>query len=86
MSWNPPLFEHQNGKIRYYKVKLMLSNLSAGYQDSQIFTLSTPFMKISNLYPYHNYTFTITAITLKHGPESNPLTFQTLEDGMQCKL
>lgn len=77
ISWSPPLVRDKNGIIRLYKIRLRLGDSDAGS-----YTTSQTRLTISSLLPYHVYTFTVVAITVYHGPESNPLEFRTLEDGV----
>lgn len=46
-----------------------------------VFNSSVANIMISDLLPYHIYSITVTAITVDNGPESHPVSFQTLEDG-----
>ncbi len=77
ISWEPPQTQYQNGIIRFYQVRLMLSG-SLGHS----FTTSHTSITLSDLLPYHDYTFTILPVTFEPGPESEPQQFQTMEDGM----
>lgn len=78
-SWEPPLPQDRNGVIRQYLVNLWQIGSRNG--PHTVFTNSIPNITISDLLPYHAYVVTVTAITVDHGPQSNSISFQTLEDG-----
>lgn len=79
ISWQPPPVEHQNGVIRQYQLTLRLHSTINSMQDQAFFTALTTLV-INDLFPYHNYSFTLSALTLSPGPESDSLEFLTPED------
>lgn len=81
ISWGPPPAEEQNGVINLYQINLAFSDKETLFKEVLVFSTALTTIYISDLLPYHNYTFTVVAITLEHGPLSVPVNFQTLEDG-----
>ena len=81
ISWSPPLAADQNGVISRYQVNLRLVSQILAEQWEQSFDTFDTALTILPLLPYRVYSFTMTAYTVDHGPESDPQEFQTLEDG-----
>ena len=76
LSWFPPSTEHHNGVIRNYTVMVVVQD------TGEIFTRSTVQLSINfeSLHPYYTYNFSVSAVTITHGPYSVPLIVQTLPD------
>ena len=81
ISWGPPPEEEQNGVINLYQINLALSDEAILFKEVPVFSTALTTIHISELLPYHNYTFTVVALTLEHGPPSAPVIFQTSQDG-----
>ena len=76
MSWISPSKDEQNGIITNYTLKTTFSNTTFKNVSSRNFIVLT------NLRPYHNYSFTVAASTIKGvGPQTEESTFETEEDG-----
>ena len=78
ISWNPPLFEDQNGIIRHYAINI--TELETGITFSHV-SLTTS-ISLYNLHPFYRYSVTVTAVTVGPGPATIAFTVQTREDGM----
>lgn len=79
-SWESPLTPERNGVIIYYHISLRQNN-SLNEPHVVFTTDSNPSISISSVLPYRVYFLTIAAFTIEQGPLSNPVVFQTLEDG-----
>lgn len=78
LSWMPPEPEYQNGVITEYH--LSIEALDFYFSFHQTFPNTSG--EVSNLKPYSTYQVTISASTvIGVGPQTDVLTFQTLEDG-----
>ena len=79
LSWNPPRPDEQNGVIVYYIVNITAIHPYMG----ETFQQNCPMVScnVSQLYPYHTYQFTVSAVTIAPGPYSETSTVTTLETG-----
>ena len=70
VSWAPPPEEHRNGIIQGYTIRVV------GLHTPEDFTLgiSSTETIIGSLHPFYSYKFTVAAVTISHGPFSNPVT------------
>ena len=96
LSWKPPLPEQQNGRLVYYHVMIMETQLlhmddgtvisSVGVDVNTTFNVTgSRTQLIEMLHPSYNYTVRMAAVTsVGIGPFSAPVTATTLEDGMFC--
>ena len=78
LTWDPPPYEMQNGRIRHYNVEI--TEVETG--NVLEYTSNTTNITIENLLPFYNYTCTVSAETVAEGPSSNEITF-VLPEG--CK-
>ena len=71
-SWSPPLPEHRNGIVQGYTVRVV------GVHTREDFTTSVNATEsvIGSLHPFYSYKMTVAAITISHGPFSNPVTVE----------
>ena len=80
LSWDPPLFEEQNGIIINYVVLCASNSLEILRQ----FTTST-FITVPDVLPFTTYACTVAAITeAGEGPPSLVISATTLQDGELC--
>ena len=77
LSWDPPPFDQQNGRIRQYLINV--TELDTGTSFLQT-SLGTEFT-VYSLHPHYYYEFTIAAVTVGVGPATPPIVVQTNEDG-----
>ena len=70
LSWEPPLFEEQNGIIREYVVSM--SELNSGRKWE--FTATNTTATVPFLHPTYTYLCTVAAVTVERGPASEPLS------------
>ena len=82
ISWDPPLFEDQNGIITYYL--LLISEEQFNVSDRVINTTSDAnTYTVTELEEYDNYTCRVAAATrIGPGPYSAPIEFSTPQDGI----
>ena len=78
LTWEPPLFEDQNGVITGYTIRVMLNETEESFEllsDSESIT--------ADLFrPFSNYIFKIAGQTaVGVGTFSDPITIMTPEDG-----
>ena len=79
ISWQPPIFEDQNGPIKFYQ--LIFSQTSFDVADIIINTTNTSYTE-TNLEEYNEYTFMVAAATrIGLGPFSAPMSLMTLPSG-----
>ena len=77
-SWDPPLFEEQNGVIVSYKLDVTALATSS----VQSYTITSTTFTITNLIPFSHYTYVIAAATaVGLGPYTETDTIITPEDG-----
>ena len=77
-SWAPPELEYQNGIITKYQLIIM----ATGSNSSLKLNFSNTTGIVGNLKPYTTYQVGIAACTIVGiGPQSEFVTFRTLEDG-----
>ena len=71
-SWSPPLPEHRNGIIQGYTLRVV------GVHTEEDFTLSVAGAEttVGGLHPFYSYKITVAAVTISHGPFSNPITVE----------
>lgn len=80
ISWNPPVFEDQNGVILYYQLIFTQTQFEI---ENLTITISELSYAETNLEEYNGYSFTVAAATrVGLGPHSAPQMFMTLEAGM----
>ena len=77
LSWDPPPFDQQNGRIRQYLINI--TELDTG--SSFLQTSSGTEFTVYSLHPNYYYEFTVAAVTVGVGPPSPPIVVQTNEDG-----
>jgi len=78
LSWSPPPSQHQNGRIRRYRIDMtdLITNTL-----SQFATTNTR-LTVSSLRPYTTYQCTVAAVTVAQSPLSAIIMVQTYQDGM----
>ena len=78
LTWDPPLFEEQNGVITGYTINVMLNETEESFE-----LLSDTESITADLFrPFSNYIFKIAGQTaVGVGTFSYPITVMTLEDG-----
>ena len=76
LTWDPPPFEMQNGRIRRYNIEI--TEVETG--DVLEFTSTSSNITVEDLVPFYNYTCTVSAETVAEGPSSDEITF-TLPEG-----
>ena len=79
IKWRPPPFEHQNGIIVGYTIRL-LENVTENIYVTETDGPHTEIF-ITSLHPYYIYEFTVAAKTVYAGPYSAPDLIQMDEDG-----
>jgi len=72
LSWDPPLYDQQNGNIRYYVVTL--TEVALG--SSRTLNVNATSFTVSNLRPFFVYNVSVAAYTVGLGPQSDQLTVQ----------
>ena len=77
LSWDPPPFGEQNGRIRQYLINVTELDTGASFLQTSLGTEFTIF----SLHPNYYYEFTVAAVTVGVGPPSPPIIVQTNEDG-----
>ena len=77
LSWDPPPFGEQNGRIRQYLINVTELDTGASFLQTSSGTEFTVF----SLHPNYYYAFTVAAVTVGAGPPSPPIVVQTNEDG-----
>ena len=83
LTWNSPLFEHQNGAITGYIVLVTPANSQQSYQVSS----GTTSFIVSSLTPNSLYTFAVAAQTrIGHGPYSNSIILTTNPHGIAVAI
>lgn len=82
VSWTPPLPEHRNGIIQGYTIRVV------GVHTPEDFTLSVNSTEtmIGSLHPFYSYKYTVAAVTISHGPFSNPVTVMIPPLGMSKSI
>lgn len=82
LTWEPPLFEDQNGIITSYIINVVLNETA---EESQLLT-TEPGLFLGSLRPFGTYSFVIAAQTIAGiGPFSTVLTIATPEDSELCR-
>jgi receptor-type tyrosine-protein phosphatase Q len=76
LSWEPPEFELQNGRIRQYTIRVTHEKTGLQYSIS---TTTTQHLLLS-LLPFHTYYFEVAAVTIGMGPFTQQLIVTLLED------
>ena len=76
-SWDPPPFEHQNGRIIEYRINV--TEVITGRVFVQVST-STSFV-VESLHPDYVYQWRVTAVTVGEGPYTTVSSIRTPEDG-----
>ena len=78
LTWEPPLFEDQNGVITGYTIHVMLNETEESFElFSDLLSLTADVFR-----PFRNYIFKIAGQTaVGVGSFSDPLTIMTPEDG-----
>ncbi len=77
LSWDPPPFDEQNGRIRQYLINVTELETGASFLQTSSGTEFT----VYSLHPNYVYEFTVAAVTVGAGPPSPPILIQTNEDG-----
>ena len=78
IQWSPPQTSDTNGIIRSYTI--ILVNTRTGTVAS--YSTTNTNINITNLSPYTEYRYNVSATTVSAGPFSSSMTFTTLEDSM----
>ena len=81
LTWDPPPYEMQNGRIRQYIIEVTEVETGKAFE----FTANGTNTTISGLVPFYNYTCTISAETVGVGPASDEITF-VLPEGRKCSF
>ena len=76
-SWNPPPFEHQNGRIIEYRINV--TEVITGRVFLHVSTSTSDV--IASLHPDYVYEWTVTAVTIGVGPYTTASNIRTPEDG-----
>ena len=76
--WSEPELDRLNGIIRHYLVNIR--DLQDG-DSSQILRTTDNELTVQMLTPYSDYECSVAAVTVEHGPYSDPVLVQTLQDG-----
>ena len=86
ITWSPPVFQHQNGPILYYMIRL--EDLWYGTDDIVInSTAPSQRVVVNNLEEYARYSCQVAAATSAGvGSYSDEIFFTTFEDSMYAKL
>ena len=71
LSWDPPPYEMQNGRIRHYNIEITEVETGDVLEVTSNYTNIT----VNDLVPFYNYTCTISAETVADGPSSDEITF-----------
>ena len=81
LTWDPPPYEMQNGRIRHYNVRIIDD------ETGNVLTFTTNYtnITINNLVPFYNYTCTVSAETVGDGPSSDEISFVLPEGCEQIK-
>ena len=78
VRWSPPDSSGHNGIIRFYTVFIVEEETTNNFT----LTSTTTRLIATDLHPFYTYIVTVAAVTVLPGPFSQPLQFQTLQDGM----
>ena len=77
LSWDPPPVLVTHGIIREYHI-----NFTEEATDIIMTYISLgTFVEVSQLHPFYNYSWVVTAVTIGEGPFTEPSWVTTLEDG-----
>lgn len=78
LQWQPPSFEHQNGRIVSYEIQCDIVDTST----DQLLTLTsiTTEKTINGLHPYYTYQCSVSAVTVAAGPFSTSVNITTHQD------
>lgn len=82
LSWQPPQFELQNGRIRQYTIRVTHNRTGLMYT---VISFSNQRL-LQDLLPFHTYLFEVAAETVGLGPYSSQLAVTLLEDGTLLKF
>ena len=77
LSWNPPPALERHGIIREYHINLT----EEATEVVVTFTTSANYIEVSQLHPFYNYSWVVTAVTIGEGPYTELSLVTTLEDG-----
>ena len=77
LTWGPPIFEEQNGIIRYYNIHVDDLTTNTGWD----LTTNATRITINNLQPFFTYNCTVAAFTVSLGPISNSAVITLPQDG-----
>lgn len=80
VTWDAPVFEKQNGLIRYYLLLIIEIETEMQLSITVADDLQTT---VSDLHPLYNYEVQVAASTVEIGPFSAPVTWQ-LPEGCGC--
>ena len=67
-TWVPPSPEDRNGIIQGYSVRVVGVHTDADFS----LTINATEIIIGGLHPFYSYKFSVAAVTISHGPFSNP--------------
>ena len=81
LTWTEPPPADQNGLIRQYLVNVTELNNCTGNMFSFTTIDSETEFTVESLYPYYNYSCSVSAVTVSAGPYSSLQTVQTDIDG-----
>ncbi len=77
LAWMPPSFEHQNGIIVGYVIRVFSVNT-----DEEIeLTVTALDAIVFGLRPFYSYRFSVAAVTVGTGPFNNPISLSLPESG-----
>ena len=79
LTWQPPQFDLQNGRIRQYLIRVTHNLTGLTYT---VVIYSNQHL-LQNLFPFHTYMFEVAAETVGLGPYTSQLTVTLLEDGKE---
>ena len=82
LEWIPPPNDTHNGVIRFYSV--ILTEEPTG--ELLTYVAFSTFKVIQSLHPHYRYKCQVYASTISRGPPSDPIFFETLEDGKWRQL
>ena len=82
VTWEPPVFDTQNGLIRFYVLRITEIETETQLSITVTDTLQT---NVSDLHPVYNYELQVAATTVDTGPFSEPITWQ-LPEGCECAV
>lgn len=77
LSWNELPEDEANGVVKYYVVKVFVSESTKHFQ----YTLQDTYLIVSNTHPYYTYSVRVAAYTIGTGPYTDEVTVVTPQEG-----